>query len=143
MTTYYGLGSKEEIMANLDTALNEIPDINFVDYQRISFSGIQPDDYPGCFINDVRVDKTRLLKDIVKNSFGAAIPGWVWADDDENLITKLNAWVETIKDKIMEDPTRGSKAYDTLITSIETDGGSRHPQGLVMLILDIIFFSQE
>ena len=132
---YYGFGTKENILSNLESELNEISGINFVDYQRIKYSGVNPEDYPGCFINDVRVDKEWLLKDIVRNTFSVGIAGWIWAEEHENLSTKLNAFVETVKDKVREDPTRSRNAYDTKITMIETDGGSRHPQGLFIMIL--------
>ena len=73
---YYGIGSKEAILAQLDTVLNTIVGIKFVDYQRVLSSGIGPEKYPGVFINDVSTDKERLLKDLYRNSFGCSFVCW-------------------------------------------------------------------
>lgn len=143
MAPYYGLGTKEEILSNLGTVLNTVTGIKFVDYQRVRASGASIDKYPGTYINDVTVDKERLLKDLVKNTFGVALVCWVWAATDEDLATVLNAFMELVKSKIMADPTRGSKAYDTAIESVGTDGGSRHPQGQAIVSLAIVFYSNE
>jgi len=143
MAIYYGKGSKEAILSNLGSELGEITGIQFVDYQRVYNSGIDKDKYPGVFINDLRTDKTRVLKDVVRNIFTVGIVGFVWVDDDEDLATELNSFMESVKDKLMEDNTRSSNAYDTRITTIETDAGSRHPQGVFIIILEILFFSSE
>jgi len=143
MAPYYGPGNKEEILANLDTVIRTVTGIKFVDFQRVYASGASTDKYPGTYINDVSVDKERLLKDLVKNSFGVSLVCWVWAAVGEDLATKLNAFMEDVKDKVMADPTRGQKAYDTIIENISTDGGSRHPQGMAIVNLMIIFYSNE
>ena len=140
---YFGTGTKEEILANLDTVLRTISGIKFVDYQKIRASGASVDKYPGIFINDAATDKERLLKDLVRNIFGVQLVCWVWAKADEDLITKQNVFMETIKDKVMADPTRGSKAYDTVIENVTTDAGSRHPQGQAIVNMAIIFYSEE
>jgi len=140
---YYGIGSREAILADLETQLLKIVGIKFVDYQRIEASGIDPDKYPGCFINDVSTDKERLLKDLVKNAFGVSLILWVWAKENENLATKMNIFIDEVKDKIAADPTRGNQAYDSIIESVNTDGGARFPQGLCIINLVIIFYSEE
>jgi len=140
---YYGLGTKEGILANIDTVLNTIDGIKFVDYQRILASGIGPEKYPGSFINDVSTDKERLLKDLYRNVFGCSLVCWVWATVDEKLATKMNAFEVIVRGKIMADPTRGDKAYDTVIENISTDGGSRHPQGMTILNTAIVYYSVD
>lgn len=140
---YFGIGTKEEILANLDTVLNTVSGIKFVDYQRIRASGASVDKYPGVFINDAATDKERLLKDLIRNMFGVQLILWVWAKADEDLITKQNAFIEEVKNKVMADPTRENKAYDTIIESISTDSGSRHPQGMAVINLAIPFYSEE
>lgn len=143
MAIYYGKGTKENILANLGTVLNTISGINFVDYQRMYNSGITKEKYPGVFINDVRTDKDRILKDVVKNMFTVGFVGFVWVDEGEDLSTAMNAFMESVKDKVMLDNTRDSNAYDTRIIVIETDAGSRFPQGVFLLLLEILFFSDE
>jgi len=141
--SYFGTGTKEEILANLDTVIRTVTGIKFVDYQKVRASGASADKYPGAFINDASTDKERLLKNLVRNMFGVQLILWVWAKADEDLITKQNAFIEEVKDKVMADPTRGSKAYDTVIESISTDAGSRHPQGMAIINLAIPFYSEE
>jgi len=140
---YYGTGTKEEILTNLDTVIRTIDGIKFVDYQKIRAAGASPDKYPGVYINDAATDKERLLKDLVRNIFGVQLVCWVWAKADEDLITKQNAFIEEVKDKVMTDPTRGNKAYDTVIENVTTDAGSRHPQGQAVVNMAIIFYSEE
>ena len=141
--SYFGTGTKEEILANLDTVINTVTGIVFVDYQRIRASGASRDKYPGVYINDAATDKERLLKDLVRNMFGVQLILWVWAAANEDLITKQNAFIDDVKNKVMADLTRGSKAYDTIIESISTDAGSRHPQGMAIINLAIPFYSEE
>ena len=143
MAIYYGKGTKEKILANLGTEIGTVTGINFVDYQRMYNSGITKEKYPGVFINDVRTDKERILKDIVKNIFNVGFVGFVWVDEGEDLSTALNAFMESVKDKIMLDNTRDSNAYDTRIVVVETDAGSRFPQGVFLILLEILFFSSE
>jgi len=140
---YYGLGTKEEILGNLDTVLNTITGIKFIDYQRVRASGASTDKYPGIYINDASTEKQRLLRDLVRNVFGVQLVCWVWAKKDEELITVMNAFMEIAKGKVMADPTRGSKAYDTVIENVATDAGARHPQGMAVINLAIIFYSEE
>jgi len=140
---YYGLGTKEEILKDIETQLNTISGIKFVDYQRILSSGIGPEKYPGIFINDVSTDKERLLKDLSRNVAGISLVCWVWATVEQDLATLMNAFVVVIKGKLMLDPTRGNKAYDTVIENISTDGGSRHPQGMAVINTAIVYYSVD
>jgi len=142
---YYGKGSKEEIMNYIGTVLNTIitPKIKFVEYQKIYDSGMTKNRCPGCNVNDVRIDKTKILKDIVRNTFQVGIVGYVYAGSGEVLSTVLNTFMEAVKDKVVLDPTCGNEAYDSRTILIETDAGSRHPQGMFVQMLEIIYFSDE
>lgn len=143
---YYDKGTKEAILANVYTVLNTLAGdykLNFLDYQRVEYSGIRIEDYPGIYINDMRIDKVRQLKDIVQNVFTIALVGFWWAADKSKLATEMNAFIEQVKDKIMADPTRDSNAYDTVIQTIATDGGTRSPQGQFIITLMIPFWSDE
>jgi len=140
---YYGLGTKEKILKNIDTQLNAIEGIKFVDYQRVLASGVGPEKYPGSFINDVSTDKERLLKDLYRNVFGCSLVCWVWATKEEKLATKMNAFEVIVRGKIMADPTRGKQAYDTVIENVSTDGGSRWPQGMTIFNTAIVYYSVD
>lgn len=144
MSSYYGKGTTEGILASLYAQINSITGIGFVDYQRAYNSGITKDKYPGCFINYIRVDKVQVLKDIVKNNpFTVGLVLWVWADEGEDLGTVLNTFIEAVKDKVRTDPNQDNNAYSTNITVIETDSGSKFPQGMAIMMLEIVFFSDE
>ena len=143
MAPYYGLGTKESILANLKVVLDTVTGIMFVDYQRIRASGASVDKYPGAYINDVATDKTKLLKDVIRNMFGVQLVLWIWAAKDEDLITKQNAFVEAVKTKIVIDLTRNNQAYDTVIESVTTDSGSRHPQAMAIVNMLIVFYSEK
>jgi len=141
--SYYGRGTEQEILQDLYNKINAITGIKFVDFQRIATSGVDPDRYPGCFINSVRTDKQQLLKDIVRNTLAVAIVGWIWATEAQDLITELNLFINSIKTAVMLDPTRGSKALSTIIRSETHDGGSRHPQAQFVMILDIVYYGYD
>jgi len=139
----YKTATKEAILTNIETAINTIAGIQFVDWQRIYDQGIDKTRCPGCYINDIRTDKTKLLRDITKNEFLVGIVGFVWADEGESLGTVLNTFMEAIKDAVILDRSRNGNAYTTNIEVIETDMGSRHPQGTFAMKLNVIFFSVE
>jgi len=143
---YYGLGTAEEILANLYSVLTGITGtwkLEFCDYQRVEASGVNPEDYPGVYINNLRIDKERLLKNLVRNVFTVVLVGWMWASEDGKLATEMNDFIEKVKDTVMLDPYRNSKAYDTQIKIIATDAGSRYPQGQFLLTMEITFYSDE
>lgn len=139
----YGKGMKEEIMNHLGAAMLAIPGIKFVEYQKVYDSDMKANRCPGVYINDVRIDKEKILDDVVKNTFTAAIVGFVYARSGEVLSTILNIFMEQVKDAVILDRSRGGKAYDTKILIVETDAGSRYPQGMFVVMNEIIFFSDE
>jgi len=142
MSTYYGKGSKEEIFSDLYSVINNVTGIQYVDYQRDD-PGVKKDNYPGVFINDIETSKTYLLQDIVKNELIIAVVCFVWAEEDEDLITVLNTFAESVKDAIMADPTRGNKAYNTRLDDVITDAGSNWPQAVLAMRVIVTYFSSE
>jgi len=141
--SYFGKGTKEGVLASLDTAINAVAGIEFVDYQRIWEDGIDYEKCPGVFINDVRTDKKPLLKDIIRNDFSIGLVLIVYVEDDEDLSTKMNEFNEAVKDSIVVDPYREENAYSTFISAVATDQGSHHPQGVSVVYLDVRFYSSE
>ena len=139
----YKKSSKELIITNLAVAINAISGIKYVDYQRIYDQSVTADKCPGVFINDIRIDKEKILKDITKNTWLVGLVGFVWAEDAENVGTVMNVFMEKVKDATITDRSRDGNAYTTDITTIETDGGNRHPQGVFVVACEIIFFSAE
>ena len=140
---YYGLGTKTNILNDLEIQILKVTGIKHVEWQRTDPRGIAPQLYPGCFINDLRTDREQKLGDIWKNILTVVIVGFVWAQAGENLGSKMNTFMNSIKTKILIDPCRDSNARDTDVDVIATDGGSHHPQGQFMMTLTITFYSSD
>ena len=58
----------------------------------------------------------------------------------KNIDTARNAIIETVEEALEADRTRGGKAIDTQVTSIEVDDGSIEPVGGVIITAQIIYF---
>lgn len=143
MSAYYGIGTKEGIFTNLDTEIKKISGIKTVEWQRTERRGIAQHKYPGVFINDLRVDRKQLLKNIWKNVHTIMLVGFVWATTSENLGTKMNTFIVATKQKVLVDVSRNSNAYDTDIETVATDGGSYHPQGQFIMSVIVTYFTRE
>jgi hypothetical protein len=143
MSVFYGLGNKLSIMGNFHGVLSGVTGQQYVDYQRNYDSGIGPEKMPGFFVNDLRDERELILADVVKHNLTVGVVGWVRAGDGENLWPKLNDWANKAIHAIMADPSRGGQAYETQITAYETDSGSRHPVGVYIMIITVIFFTAE
>ena len=135
--------SKEIIITKIGAGVAGIDEIAYSDYQRQYDQSINKSKCPGCFVNDVRVDKQTMLTDITRNTFMVGIVGFEWAEDDENLGTIMNAFIEQIKAVLVADRTLDGEAYTLTIDLIETDGGNRHPQCVFVMMLTVIFYSDD
>ncbi len=135
--------SKETIIQKLGTVIGAISGIAYYDFQRRYDQSINKSKCPGCFINDVRVDKVQMLTDIVRNTFMVGIIGFEYAEDDEKLGTIMNIFIEQIKTAITADRTLSGEAYNLKIDVVETDGGNRHPQCVFAIMITIIFYSSN
>ena len=141
--TYYGFGNKTTILNNLQTSLSDVEGCNFIDWQRMNFHGIREQDYPGYFINSLRVDRTKMLTDLYKNSFSVSVVGFVLISEGEQLGTVLEDWTSKAEAAILADQTMGNQAYSTTIDYTVTDGGIRTPQGRFIMNLTVIYYSQS
>ena len=143
----YKKGTKEAILLNIETAINAISGIGFVDWQRAYDQSLTKDRYPFVFINDLRTDKVKLLKDITKNDFMIGIVSGVWGEEIsgvmENVGTKMNAHYEILKGAIVADRSRNGEAYTTDVDTTETDMGNRYPQAIFVITLTVKFFSED
>lgn len=151
-TIYYGKGDKNAIMASIATKIRNISGVNFVDYQRAYDTGISPEKFPGAFVNDITEEKKQMLKDVCKNTFTVGIVGWVRAGYildihgvettvEENLWEKMNTFVNAIKSAIEADASHSNNAYNTVISRVRTDAGSRHPVGLFAMVVTVVYFT--
>lgn len=144
--TYFGFGDKGSIMAFFHDEILSISGVRFVDYQRSYASNSNPENTPGAFVNDIIETKERITADIIKNTLTVGIVGWtragVVAGAEENLWAKMNTFVNAILDKILADPSLGGNAYQTTVSRVETDAGSRYPVGLFVIVFTVVYFSQ-
>ena len=142
MAVFYGKGTKSTIMANLAALIKPgIAGVVFVDYQRDYDTGIGPEKVPGAFVNDIDEAKEQILKDVVKNTLQVGITCWTRAAEGENLWAKLNTFVQAIVTAIRSDPSLTNQAYTATVSRIGTDSGSRHPIGVAVIIVQVIYFS--
>lgn len=140
---YYGLGKKEDIFVNLEVEIRKVTGIKTVEWQRTDRKGVSQHRYPGIFVNDLRVDRKQMLKNIWQNTHTIMLVGFVWATQSENLGTKMNTFIVNVKQKVLVDPSRNNNAYDTNIETIATDGGSFHPQGQFIMSLIVTYYTRE
>jgi len=135
--------SKETIIQKVGTAISGITGIAYYDFQRRYDQSINKAKCPGCFINDVRIDKVQMLTDIVRNTFMIGIVGFEYAEENEKLGTIMNTFIEQIKTAITVDRTLDGEAYSLTIDVIETDGGNRHPQCVFAIMITVVFYSSN
>jgi hypothetical protein len=143
---YCGLGSKSEIMKYFYNKISNISGVRFVDYQRSYAASSNPENTPGVFINDIIETRERITADIIKNTLTIGVVAWtragVVAKTEENLWDKMNTFADAINQAILSDPTLGNQAYQTSVTRVETDAGSRYPIGLFVIVYSVIYFSE-
>jgi len=142
MATYYGKGTKVTIMTNVAALIKPgIVGVNFVDFQRDYDTGIGPEKMPGAFVNDIDEAKTLILKNVVKNTLQLGIVCWTRAEEGESLWSKLNTFVQAIIGKVRADPSLSNQVYSATVTRIGTDSGSRHPVGIAVIVVQVVYFS--
>lgn len=98
--------------------------------------------YPSCYINDVRRDITRILKDVilVKHTFDIIIFG---RSEGGDMATLLNSLIDDSCGAIISDPTRGGFAYDTRIIRIDTDEGYYEPVYVAALAVEVYYLARR
>jgi len=142
MANYYGFGVKATIIANIAALIKPgIAGVVFVDYQRAYDTGIGPEKMPGAFVNDVVEEKEKILSNVFKNKVQIGVVVWTRAEAAENLWTKMNTFAQAIIAKIDADPSIGNQAYSATCSRITTDSGARHPVGVFVIIIEVIYFS--
>jgi len=142
MGTYFGLGTTEAILTDLYTQIAAISGMQTVDWQRAEDKEADIENYPGVYINYRDIERKKLLKDLFKNTFTVILVGWVWVAEGGDLGTAINTLILNLRTAVLADPYRNSNAYDTEVRFIATDGGSRYPQGQMIMDLMITFFSE-
>ena len=132
--------TKKEIMDDLKSQLKKIRGIGFVEFQRVSAGHREGYEFPGIYINDASVDRTKTKDGYTKNVWGIQIIGWVQERVKGNLWIEMNTFIEAIEEKLKVPSSRG---YSISVESISTDSGTKYPQAMFVMNLLIEFFSRE
>ena len=129
--------SRELIAANIVTQLKTINSVRLVTREPFDFEKLSNAQFPAILVRTGREDRTDMNLD-----------GGRQATIDYSLIcyikssqidTARNNLVSAVENKLLEDETRGGYALDTQVVSIETDEGSIHPIGGVIITVRVLY----
>jgi len=132
---------RENIATNLVTSLQAITTpvaVKYVTREPFEFDKLSNAQYPAVLVrtqNEDREDST--IKGTLTQRFGTVDYQLVCYVKASAIDTARNNIIEAIEEKLDVDRTRGGHAIDTQIVSIETDDGSIHPIGGVIITVRI------
>jgi hypothetical protein len=133
----------EQIGASLETALKSIVGVNKL--QRVDRQHHEDFDnyaYPSGYINDVRRDITRVLKNVLKvvHTFDIIVFG---RSEGGDLATLLNTLMDDSCAAIIADPTRGGIAYNTRVLRTDTDEGFYEPVYVAAIMVEVHYLARK
>lgn len=99
-------------------------------------------EYPSAFVNDVRREITRVLKDVVRvvHSFDIVVFN---RSEEGDLATKINSLINDTSEALINDPTRGGIAYNTRIIRVVTDGGAYEPIYVAAFEVEVYYLARK
>jgi len=134
---------REDIAANIVTVLKAATTPlapKFVTREPFNFEELSNAQYPGILIqtgsesrNDITIGDSQIRRE---GTISYEIQGYVKSTSIDNARNQL---IETIEEALDADRTRGGKALDTQITSIDTDEGSIAPIGGVLVTVEVLY----
>jgi hypothetical protein len=134
---------REDIATNIVTVLKSATTpsrVKLVTREPFDFDKLSNAQFPAVLVrssNESREDST--LGGSISQRMAVTEYDLVCFVKSKNIDTARNAIVETVEEALEADRTRGGKAIDTQITSIEVDDGSIDPVGGVIITLQIIY----
>lgn len=139
---------REEIAEDIVQDLQGIttPPVVIVSRNPINTTDLSIAQYPAIMVrttNEEREDATQGANRLRFGEIEYTILGYVRADSsattvNNNIDTQRNNLIEAISEKLEEDRTRNSKAYNSYVTAVAVDDGTIYPLGRV----DITFTVQ-
>ena len=134
---------REDIAANIVSVLSSAitpTRVKYVTREPFDFDKLSNAQFPAILVrssNESREDST--LGGSMSQRMAVTDYDLVCFVKAKNIYTARNIIVETVEESLEADRTRGGKAIDTQITSVEVDDGSIDPVGGVIITVQITY----
>ena len=138
---------REDIAANItDTisAINSPLDVKYVTREPFEFEKLSNAQFPAILVRSAGEDREDdTLGGSMSSRMGTINYELVCFVKSKAIDTARNAIIEAVEEGLDVDRTRGGKALDTQVVSIETDEGSIAPVGGVIITLRVLYRYQR
>jgi hypothetical protein len=137
------MSAREDIAANIVSVLSSARTptaVKYVTREPFDFDKLSNAQFPAILVrssNESREDST--LGGSMSQRMAITDYDLVCFVKAKNIDTARNRIVETVEESLEADRTRGGKAIDTQITSVEVDDGSIDPIGGVIITVQITY----
>lgn len=129
--------SRELIAANIVTQLKTVTSVRLVTRELFDFEKLSNAQYPAILVRTGREDRQDINLD--RGRQATIDYSLICYIKSSSIDTARNNLVAAIENKLTEDVTRGGYALDTQVVSIETDEGSIHPIGGVIITVRVSY----
>lgn len=129
--------SRELIAANIVTQLKTVTSVRLVTREPFDFEKLSNAQYPAILVRTGREDRQDINLD--RGRQATIDYSLICYIKSSSIDTARNNLVAAIENKLTEDVTRGGYALDTQVVSIETDEGSIHPIGGVIITVRVSY----
>lgn len=137
------MSAREDIAADIVSVLSSATSptrVKYVTREPFDFDKLSNAQFPAILVrssNESREDST--LGGSMSQRMAVTDYDLVCFVKAKNIDTARNLIVETVEESLEADRTRGGKAIDTQITSVEVDDGSIDPVGGVIITVQITY----
>lgn len=129
--------SRELIAANIVTQLKTITSVRLVTREPFDFEKLSNAQFPAILVRTGREQRTdRNLDGGRESTIDYTLVCYI---KSSQIDTARNALVAAVENKLSEDVTRGGYALDTQVVSIDTDEGTIHPIGGVIITARVLY----
>lgn len=132
------MSKRESIASNIVSTIDGISAVNYVTREPFDFDKLSNAQFPAVLVetgaesrNDITIGKSDITRDC---SIEYRLIGYV---KGTSIDTARNQLAEQIEEALDIDRTRGGFALDTQVATIETDEGSIHPIGGVIVTVRV------
>lgn len=129
--------SRELIAANIVTQLKTVTSVRLVTREPFDFEKLSNAQYPAILVRTGREDRQDINLD--RGRQATIDYSLICYIKSSSIDTARNNLVAAVENKLTEDVTRGGYALDTQVVSIETDEGSIHPIGGVIITVRVSY----
>lgn len=135
------MSKRESICNEIVSTLSALPSITYVTREPFQFEELSNAQFPAVLVqtgSESRSDITIGGSDITRQStLSLELYGFVKGGNA--IDTARNAIIEAIEEGLDVDRTRGGYALDTQVTAVDTDEGTIHPYGGVVLTVQVLY----